>query len=109
MDSLINIGLYLAYFALFIAVAALIVFPIITVVKGNLKNSRVTLIGVAILAGVIILSYLISPADQGPFYTKMNVSAGMSKLIGAGLLTTYIMLAGLVLITIYTSASKWFK
>jgi hypothetical protein len=109
MDSLITIGLYLAYFALFIAIAALLVFPVITMVKGNIKNAKGTLIGIAALAFVIILAYIISPADQGLFYTKMNVSAGASKLIGTGLITTYIILAGLVLITVYTSVVKWFK
>jgi hypothetical protein len=109
MDSLITIGLYIAYFALFIAVAALIIFPVISFVKGNVKNAKVTLVGVGILVGIAILAYIISPADQGLFYTKMNVSAGMSKLIGAGLITTYIVLAGLVIITIYTSVIKWFK
>lgn len=109
MDSLINIGLYLAYFALFIAVAALIIFPSVTMVKGGVKSAKGTFVGVAILVGVIIIAYILSPADQGLFYTKMNISAGMSKLIGAGLLTTYILLVGLVLITLYTSVVKWFK
>lgn len=109
MDSLITIGLYIAYFGLFVAIAALIIFPIITMVKGNLKNAKGTLVGAAILVGIAVLSYIISPADQGAFYTKMNISAGASKLIGAGLLTTYIILAGLVIITIYTSVIKWFK
>jgi len=109
MDSLINIGLYIAYFALFIAVAALIFFPIATIVKGNFKNAKGTLVGIAVLVGVVILAYIISPADQGLFYTKMNVSAGASKLIGAGLITTYFILAGLILITLYTVVVKWFK
>jgi|GEM_PF-1664028 hypothetical protein len=109
MDSLITIGLYIAYFALFIAVSALVIFPAVSFVKGNVKNAKVTLVGVAVLLGIAILSYIISPADQGLFYTKMNVSAAMSKLIGAGLITTYIILAGLVIITIYTSVIKWFK
>ncbi len=109
MNSFINIGLYMAYFALFVAIAALIIFPVITTVQGNIKNAKGTLIGVAVLAFVLILAYVISPADQGLFYTKMNVSAGTSKLIGAGLIATYIILAGLVLITIYTSVVKWFK
>ena len=109
MDSLITIGLYVAYFALFIAVAALVIFPILTLVKGNFKNAKGTLIGIAVLAGVVILAYIISPADQGLFYTKMNVSAGASKLIGAGLITTYIILAGLILITLYSVVVKWFK
>ena len=109
MDSFINIGLYIAYFALFIAVGSLVVFPIITLFNGNIKNAKGALIGVAALAAVILLSYIISPADQGLYYTKMNVSAGTSKLIGAGIISTYIILAGLVLITIYTSVIRWFK
>lgn len=109
MDSLINIGLYVAYFALFIAVAALIFFPIATLIKGNFKNAKATLAGIGILAVVILFSYIVSPADQGLFYTKMNISAGTSKLIGAGLLTTYIIFAGFVLITLYTVVIKWLK
>jgi hypothetical protein len=109
MDSLINIGLYLAYFALFIAIAALVIFPIVTLAKGNFKNAKGTLIGIAALVGVILFAYIVSPADQGLFYTKMKTSAGTSKLIGAGLLTTYIIFAGFVLITLYTTVIKWFK
>jgi hypothetical protein len=109
MDSFINIGLYVAYFALFIAIASLVIFPIVTLVQGNIKNAKVALIGVAVLAVVVVLAYIISPADQGLYYTKMNVSAGTSKLIGAGLITTYIVFAGLVIITVYTSVIKWFK
>jgi len=109
MNSLINIGLYVAYFALFIAVAALIFFPVYTLVKGNFRNAKITLLGIAVLVGVILLAYIISPADQGLFYTKMNVSARESKLIGAGLITTYIIFAALVIITLFTSVIKWFK
>lgn len=109
MDSLINIGLYIAYFALFIAIAALIFFPIATLVKGNFKNAKGTLGGIAVLAVVIIIAYIVSPADQGLFYTKMGISAGTSKLIGAGLVTTYIIFAGFILITLYTLVIKWFK
>jgi hypothetical protein len=109
MDSLINIGLYVAYFALFIAIGALLVFPVVTLVNGNFKNAKGTLLGIAALVVVVILAYIVSPADQGPFYTKMNISAGMSKLIGAGLLTTYIIFAGFLIITVYTSVIKWFK
>lgn len=109
MDSLINIGLYVAYFVLFIAIAALILFPVLTMVKGNFRNAKGTLVGIAALVVVVVLAYIISPADQGSFYTKMNTSAAASKLIGAGLLTTYFIFAGLVIITVYTTVVKWFK
>jgi hypothetical protein len=109
MDSLINIGLYVAYFALFIAISLLVIFPIITLLKGNFKNAKATLIGIVALFAIMVLAYILSPADQGLFYTKTNTSAGMSKLIGAGLLTTYFIFAGLVIIIVYTSVANWFK
>jgi hypothetical protein len=109
MDSFVNIGLYVAYFALFIAVAALIIFPVLTLVKGNFKNAKGTLVGIAAFLGVLILAYILSPADQGVFYTKMNTSASASKLIGAGLIAAYLIFVGLVVITVYTSVVKWFK
>lgn len=107
--NFIDIGLYVAYLAFFIAIAALLLFPILSLVKGNIKNAKASLIGVAGLAVILLISYLVSPADQGQFYTKMNTGPGMSKLIGAGLVSTYIIFAGLIVITLYTVVVKWFK
>lgn len=109
MDTFINIGLYATYVTLFVAIASLIIFPVITLIKGNFRNARAVLVGIAALLAVVILAYIISPADQGSFYTKMNTSPLASKLIGAGLLTTYFIFAGLVIITVYTTVVKWFK
>ncbi|MBK7215426.1 MAG: hypothetical protein IPH88_19535 [Bacteroidales bacterium] len=107
--NFIDIGLYVAYLAFFIAIAALLLFPILSLVKGNIKNAKASLVGVAGLAVILLISYLVSPADQGQFYTKMNTGPGQSKLIGAGLVSTYIIFAGLVVITLYTVVVKWFK
>ena len=107
--NLIDIGLYIAYLAFFVAIVALLLFPILSLVKGNTKNAKGSLTAVALLAAIIIFSYLISPADQGQFYTKMNTGPGESKLIGAGLVTTYIIFAALIIITLYTVVVKWFK
>lgn len=109
MDSLINIGIIVAYIMLFVALAALVIFPIISLVNGNIKNPKSALLGIGILLVVVIFSYIISPADQGAFYTKMNISAQMSKIIGAGLISTYLIFAGFILISLYTFVVKWFK
>jgi hypothetical protein len=109
MDSLINIGLILAYIMFFVAVATLLMFPIISLVKGNTRNSKSSLVGIGVLILVVIVAYILSPADQGAFYTKMGVSAQASKIIGAGLISTYFIFAGFVLITLYTVVAKWFK
>jgi uncharacterized membrane protein YwaF len=107
--NFIDIGLYIAYLAFFIAIASLFLFPVLSLFKGNIKNAKASLIGVAVLAAILIISYVISPADQGQFYTKMNTGPGQSKLIGAGLVSTYIVFAALVVITLYTIVVKWFK
>jgi len=107
--NIIDIGLYIAYLAFFIAIAALILFPVISLVKGNIKNARTSLIGIVALIGIVLIAYLASPADQGLFYEKMSIGPGASKLIGAGLVTTYIIIAGLVVITFYSVVVKWFK
>jgi hypothetical protein len=109
MDSLINIGIIIAYIMLFVAIAALVIFPIVSLVKGNIKNPKSSLLGVGILLVVVIFSYVVSPADQGAFYTKMNVSPQLSKIIGAGLISTYLIFAGFILISLYTFVVKWFK
>lgn len=107
--NFIDIGLYVAYLAFFIAIAALLLFPVLSIVKGNMKNAKGSLIGVAALVVVVLIAYFISPADQGQFYEKMQVGPGASKVIGAGLVSTYIIFAALVGITLYSVVAKWFK
>lgn len=109
MDSLINIGLYIAYAALILAGVSLIVFPVITMARSSFSKVKGSLIGVAGLVILFVLAYIVSPAHQGEFYTKMNISANMSKLIGAGLLTSYIIMLILIVIVVYTSVLKWFR
>jgi|WetSurMetagenome_2_1015567.scaffolds.fasta_scaffold29960_4 hypothetical protein len=108
-ETLISIGLYVAYIAFFAAIAALIFFPLYNMLTGNVGKTKGSLLGVGVLVAVIVIAYLLSPAEQGEFYSKMGVGPGTSKIIGAGLLSTYIVFAGLILITLYTVVSKWFK
>lgn len=108
-DTLVNIGLIVAYALVLIAVLGLIFFAIRAMIKNGLASSKGTLLGIAALVVVFIISYMISPADQGSFYEKMNVGPGASKLIGAGLFTTYAVFLGFILIALYTSVVKWFK
>lgn len=108
-DTLITIGLYVAYIAFFIAIAALVFFPFYKLIKEGFGKSRGSLLYIGILVAILLLAYLVSPAEQGEFYTKMGVGPGASKIIGAGLVSTYIVGAGLVVILLYSVVSKWFK
>jgi hypothetical protein len=108
-NTLINIGLFIAYALVLFAVLGLIFFAVRAIIKDGLASSKGSLLGLAALAVVFVLSYLISSPDQGPLYEKLGVGPGASKFIGAGLITTYIIFLGFVVITIYTSVVKWFK
>ncbi len=79
MDTLINIGLYVAYIAFFAAIALLIFFPVYNMLIGNFGKAKGSLIGVGILVVVLLIAYLLSPADQGAYYTKMGVGPDCQK------------------------------
>lgn len=108
MDSFINIGLYLAYFLIAIAILGAVIFPLIQLF-GNLKNAKNGLIGFAMLIAVLVIAYAVSPAETGAFYDKKGISPGLSKLIGGGLVATYIMTIGVVGSILYSEIAKWFK
>jgi hypothetical protein len=108
MDSLINIGLFLAYLLIAVAALGAVIFPLAQIF-GNLKDARNGLIGFAILIAVLVISYAVSPAETGAFYDKKGISPGLSKLIGGGLLATFIFIIGVVGSILYSEIAKWFK
>lgn len=108
MDMLINIGMYLTYVLLVIAIIALVVFPIWQMVT-NFAKAKGGLVSLAILLGIFAVTYFLSPADQGAFYAKFAIGPVTSKLIGAGIFTTYLIMASIVFAAIYTEVAKWFK
>lgn len=107
-STLINTGLVITYILLVIAIVTALAFPIIQSV-GNLKAAKGALIGVGLIVVVFLLSYLLSPADTGPFYEKFNISPKMSKLIGGSLIATYLFFIAAAVSIIYASATKFFR
>ena len=108
VERLITIGMYLAYILIAVAAISSIVFPLIQTF-GNLKKAKNGLIGFAVLVVVLVFAYLVSPAETGAFYDKFKISPNASKLIGGGLLATYIVFAGVVASILYAEVAKRFK
>lgn len=107
-DIFINIGLYLAYIALVAAVVLLLVFAVKGIITNG-KGSRPALIGFGILLAIVIIAYVLSPAETGDFYTKYGVSPKQVKIISAGLITTYIIGIALLVLTLISATVKLFK
>jgi hypothetical protein len=108
MDTWINIGLFLTYILLAIAFLSLIGFPLLYTFQ-NFKNAKKGLIGALVVFVLIFLIYIISPADQGVFYENAKIGPSQSKMIGTGLLTTYLLFAGAVIYLAFAEIKKWFE
>lgn len=108
-NTLINLGIILAYLVFGAAIILLVFFAIKGMIMGGKGSSKNTLISLGVIAAVVIIAFLISPASTGEFYTKHGVSPMLAKWIGTGLITTYIAFFALIILTIYSSVVKWFK
>ncbi len=108
MDTAINIGFVILYILMIVAVIGVIVFPIIQML-GDLKSAKGALIGIGALLVIFFISYAISTPEVGAVYDKYNVSPNFSKIIGGGLIATYIMFAGVIVSILWSQISSWLK
>src|SRR5690606_7374461 len=86
---MLDVGLYFGYTLLIVAVIAAVVLPLIKAIQspGDLVRS---LYGVVALIVVFGIAYAISDSSVRTTWAVMGISEGMSKMIGAGLITFYI-------------------
>jgi hypothetical protein len=108
MNNLINIGLYLSYILLAITILSIIVIPVYFTII-NFRKAKQGLVGFGVLVIIIILAYLVSPADQGLFYDTHKIGTSVSKIIGGGLFTTYFAFIAIVIVVIYSEVGKLLK
>lgn len=107
MDSaLLDIILYLGYFLVFFALAAAIILPLIKSLdnpKGLLKVAA----GVVLLIVIFGISYALSSGEMAARYPDLTPNG--SKMIGAALLTMYILLFLAIIGIAVTEVSKFFR
>lgn len=102
--------IYWAYGLFIIATLGAILFPIYTL-ASDFKKAKNTLIGIAALAIIVGLAFVLASDVIPTFHNfeKFNITESISKNVGTGLFATYI-LGGIALIGIlYSEVSKSFK
>lgn len=108
MDNIIDILLYLAYALVIIAALGAIILPLIKSLddpKSLLKAG----IGIVILLVIFGISYVVSSDEVTNVYTKFNVDAQASKIIGGVLITTYAFFVAAFASILFTEVAKNFK
>jgi hypothetical protein len=105
---MLDLGFYVFYALLFIAVAATIVFPIIHMLKepSSLVATGIGIVAILVLFGI---SYALSGSEVNLKAAAVGITETTSKLIGAGLIMFYITLVLSVLALIYSEISKALK
>ena len=105
---MLDIGLYVFYVLLFIAVAAAVIFPLFNSIKEPAALIRT---GIAVVA--ILVLFGISLCIIGFCFERNAIAFGLSegnvKLISAGLIMFYIVLILSILALIYSEISKALK
>lgn len=108
-ESMTDTVLVWAYILLGLTVLLLLVFPIMHFIKNPKSAIKflIVLVGFAILFGI---GYLLASGNiNAAIFEKQGVSANTSRLVGAGMITTYILAGLAVLAILYSSISNVFK
>ena len=108
INTLVSIGLIIAYALLAISIILGILMPILNFVRnpGTLSKG---LYGILFLAVVFGLAFAFSHGDQSPLYAREGYGPMASKIIGAGLISIYILMIISVLILVGSEILKLFK
>lgn len=105
---MLDLGFYVFYALLAMAVVLVIVFPIIYMLR-----EPATLLRSGIVLGIIIvlfvISYALSDSSVGLKAAAAGITPTASKLIGAGLVMFYITLVLSALALVYSEVSKALK
>lgn len=104
---MIDAGLWISYILFIAAIAGMVVYSLVNMLR-DVKKAKGTLIGVGILAGLFLISFLFSGGEVLPKYEQLGVDSGQSKMIGAGLILMYIMGVATVVIAVYSEIRKLF-
>jgi hypothetical protein len=102
---MINIGLWIAYILIILCVLSVIVLPIRAILQDP-KSAKNAGIGLGVLLALFLISFMLS---GGQVNEKFDISAGQSKLIGAGLTMLYLLGIGTLGLTIYSEFFSLFK
>ena len=106
--NILDIGLYLFYVLLLVAIALCIVFPIVYAIK-NPKTFAKSAVGVGALAIIFVIAYSLSGSEFSLEEAALGVNATSSKLIGAGMLMMYFAYIAAAVTVVYAEISKALK
>lgn len=108
MENIIDIMLYVSYLMFIVAAVGAIVLPIVK----SLDNPKSLVKPAGALVGMIVLFFLCYALAGDSLSTKLIASGatpGVSKFVGGGLITMYILFIVALIGIVYTEINKAIK
>jgi hypothetical protein len=107
-QNFVDIAILIAYGLLGLAALAAIIMPLINSI-GNPKSLLKGLIGVVLILILFGIAYVISGSEVTATYMKFGVDTGMSKFVGASLITMYLLVVISLVGIFFTEIAKIFR
>ena len=107
-QNFVDIAILIAYGLLGLAALAAIVMPLINSI-GNPKSLLKGLVGIVFILILWGIAYAISGSEVTATYAKFGIDSGMSKFVGASLITMYLLVVISLVGIFFTEISKIFK
>jgi len=105
---MIDIGLYIMYVLMGVAIVSAIGLPILSALKSPASLVR-SLYSVGALVILFVISYALSSSSVTTNQAALGITEGTSKLVGAGLIMFYIVAVVAVIGLVFSEINKAFK
>jgi hypothetical protein len=105
---MLDLGLYITYALIFIAVASMIVFPIFHMLREPSALLR-SGIGIGVVLVLFVIAYALADSEVNMKAAALGITPTASKLIGAGLIMFYITFVLSAAALVYSEISKALK
>ena len=92
-ETLINIGLYVTYILVALAVISTLFFGLFQIFR-NFGKAKGALVGMIVLVAIVVASFFLSSGEP---YPDFQVGETASRWISAGITTTFVLVALAVL------------
>ena len=108
MESLINIGIILTYIMIGFGAVIAIGFGIKKMLS-NTQNTKKTVYTIVGLTAILLFSYFMASDEVVKSFEKYEITSSVSKQVGTGLISFYILIFGAIITVLYAEISNIFS
>ncbi|MDD3876757.1 MAG: hypothetical protein PHT69_09060 [Bacteroidales bacterium] len=107
MENLVSISLVITYILFGITLVISLLMPLLFTIKNfDFKKAKGGIIKIGILLVILIFAFVVSSGEIGPIHEQFGINSFQSKLIGGGIITTYLLVICAFIAAIYSEIAN---